>query len=754
MFIMVALLSGYLSTVKGYVKDKKTQKPLEYAVVVIYDTTGKQVKGTYTDENGLFIIKGIKPGSYYLSADYIGYKNAKTKRFKIEGREFFVGIIYLKPEYIKMKEVVVKGRPQKVRREIDRIVVEPSGDIVNSGGTAKDVLKDVPGVKVDINGEVEIKNSKNFTVLINGKPTMMDASEALQEIPASEIKRIEVITNPSAEYDPESNAIVNIILKSQSAQFGRSINIRLGTFDNYGASLLWGVKKGKWSLYLNPLYFTYGQHLLYNMDVVTSGETLNVRDSKATNLDNPASFRIGIVYNLDKNTTFGMEGKIGHYTFQTESRMYTTRSNGNGFFTPLDEKWMSSVYGISFDFNKRLSEDNALNAMLYTGILKSSKDLDNPQFINDSITGGIRTTGNGNRKRIRFDLQYKGKIKGIEYKIGYRYETKDANSTTSLEFYNDTTYQNNLHYRKDVHAGFLKLKGSFSKFGYSVGLRSEYVNRKVDTVHFKKFDLFPSVYISYQLSDFTNISISYSRRIERPDAYSLNPVKVWILPNELHTGNPKLKPQYNHSFEFDLETPLMDNLSFNLMLSYIYKQNYLNTIQEVDSEGNIINREVNLSYRKDIGGNITLGWTPFRFINLNMSPGLWSYKFTKSDRTTIKDIRYEIPVNLQVILPVGAIQIAGIYTGPYQEANTKHDFSFNTQIGLMTRIYDFTIVLGFIDAFQTLKVRSTSTFSGGFREIEFRPDYPTLFLNLRYSKRKIKKVKSTEENYKEDVRGL
>ena len=752
--VILSLLLGYLSTIKGYVKDAETHNPLEYAVVVIYDTTGKQVKGTYTDERGLFIITGIKPGIYYLTADYMGYKKGKTKRFKIEVREFQVGVIYLKPEYIKMKEVVVEGRPEKVRREIDRLVVKPTGDIVNTGGSAKDVLKGVPGITVDINGDVKIKNSKNYTVLINGKPTMMDASEALEEIPASEIERIEVITNPSAEYDPESNAIVNIILKDKGAKYGRSINIRLGTFGNYGASLLWGVEKRKWSFYIHPSYFIYGQQLSYNMNVVTRNETLKVRDSKALNSDNPASVRVGFVYNLDKNTTLGMEGKIGQYIFQTKSEMYCTVSNNSGFYVPLDEKWTSNIHSVSLDFSRKFCKDNSLNAMLYLGRLKSNKDLDNPQIVNDSIIGGTRTIGNGDRKRMRFDMEYTGKMAGVKYKAGYRYEIKDATSTTKLEFYGDTTYQNRLNYVKAIHAGFLKFKSSYNKFGYSVGLRSEYMNRKVDTVHFKRLDLFPSVYVSYKIDDFRNISLSYSRRIERPDAYSLNPVKVWILPNEVHVGNPSLKPQYNHSFELNLETPLRNNLSFNFMLSYIYKHNYLNTIQEVDSEGNIIDREVNFSYRKDLGGNITIGWSPFKFINMNMSPGLWSYKFMKSDKTTVKDMRYEIPVNIQIMLPIGEIQIDGIYSGPYQEATTQYKSRLIAQFGFTTRIYNFTIIFGLLDALHTLKARSISSFSDGFREIEFRPDYPTVFLNLRYSKRKINKARTIEENYKEDVKGL
>ncbi len=752
--VWILIVAGYLSTIKGFVKDSITGKPLEYAVVVVYDTTGKQIQGTYTDEEGLFVIKGIKPGIYYLIADYIGYKKTKTKYLNIHGKIYDVGTIYLKPAYLKMKEVVVKGRPEKINVEVDKIVIRPKGDIISEGGTAKDVLRGVPGVKVGINGEVEIKNSKNYIVLINGKPTMMEPEEALKEIPASEIEKIELITNPGAEYDPESNAIVNIILKGKGTKFGRSINVRLGTNQNYGASVLWGIEKEKTSFYINIPYFKYGEKMLYDMEVVRDTDTMKVFNSSVTNIDNPASLRAGIVYTIDKNSSFGIEGKLGRYIFETRSDMkYTTTDNKN-LHVPLSEKWTSNVYALSLDFTKKLENHNRWDINLYAGNLKSNKDLDNPQIYDDSIIGGTRTQGNGSRKRIRIDVKHQGKIWHLEYKTGYRYEEKNASSTTLNKFYGDTTYETKLAHKRELHAGFIKLNGDYSKLGYSAGVRIEYAKRRIDTIHFKSMDIFPSFYVSYRSGGLNTMTLSYTRRIKRPDAFSLNPVKVWVLPNEAHAGNPNLKPEYINSLEFNFGTIIKTRISLNLTLSYIYKQNYIYTVREVTASGDIISREMNLRYRKDIGGGLVLSWTPVGFANISFTPDVWLYEFINGNKKKVRDIKYEIPVNIQTNLPFGGLQLFAIYTSPYEEEGTRYSSNFITQLAFMTKIHGFTISAGFIDAFHTFKLRSYTDFSDGFRRITARPAYPFIFVDIRFTKNRIKKVKSVKESISSDIKGL
>ncbi len=755
MYLVTVLLLARLCTISGYVADTSTHKPLEYAVVILYDTLNRQVKGTYTDEDGMFVFKNIQPGGYYITADFLGYKRKKTSKFAVKKKEIFLDTIYLSPTYIKMEDIKVGATPEKVERKIDRLVVRPTGDVISRGGTASDVLRGVPGVKVDAGGNVEIKGSKNYTVMINGKPAMMNPDEILRSIPAAEIDHIDIITNPSAEYDPESNAIVNIILKGSKINYGRNINLRVGTYKNYGASLLWGMEKSKWSFYVNPAYYNYGQQLGYHVETLVDTDTILVDDSKVFNYDNPAAFRTGMLHEIDGNTSLGMEASIGKYVFYTKSDMFYRRDSIN-LCTVLDEKWSSQPMNVALSFSKKFTNKNILDILLYGGKLSSSKLLDKPQIKGIDTIGGTKTEGNGKRKTMRFDMKYKWEFKNIGCKAGYRYDMKDAYSTTTFTIYNDTTYTNKLFHRRTIHAGFFKIKGTFRKFSYSGGIRVEFMNRKVDTVNFQTRNIFPSAYISYNIGRFSKVNISYSRRIERPSAYSLNPVRVWVLPNEVHLGNPRLTPQYNHSFELNFDGPFIrKNLSLSLNLSYIYRQNFITTVYETDSGGNVIEKEVNFPFKKDVGGSFTIEWSPFRFLNVRISPELWSYQFNKSMGMVEKDIRYDIPVNLQIVTPIGMFQLFGTYSSAYKDGETKYFRNLITQMAFATRIRNFTVVLTLLDALHTYEMHSFTEFScNGYRDISFRPAYPTLFLSIQYSVNKINRAKTIEEDYKSDIKGM
>ncbi len=747
--IILAFVS--LLGVKGKVLDKETKKPVEYAVVILHDAHGKQVTGTYTDSTGSFFIKKLKPGKYYVVADFIGYRKYRSDTFTLKKGVKDVGKIFLSPAYIKAEPVISKAKSPHIRHEVDRTIVTPSEDIISSGGNASDVLRNVPGVSVSPTGEVLIKNSSNYTVLINNKPTMLPPDQALKEIPASQIEKIEIITNPSAEYDPESNAIINIALKKARFKFGKSFTLRLGTFKNYGASSAWGAERGNFNFYAIGSYFVYTQPLTYSVEILNGDDTLKLDKTNFSTSDMPASARLGVNYSPDENTSLGFEGELGKYRLKYSGDFHYT-GNQIDYFNPIQGDWKSSFYSSSLDFLKKMGSGE-LNISAYYGYLNSEKLNKSPRIEAGDTVSGTQMIGQGTRKRTRMDIRFNGKIGLLSLESGFRYSLKRFKSQTTTLFYSDTSFSNPLSSKREIYAGYGKLKGSRGRWNFGVGLRAEYMKRAVDTVEIVKTDLFPSLYIATEPARFSKLNLSYSRRIRRPAPYSINPVSVWETANELHTGNPHLKPQYNDSYEITFESPIGEKGYLSATGYYTYSKNYINKFESVDTSGVIVKREINFPYRKDAGFNFTFEWKPSRFVKFNITPDFYWYAFKETD-TVIRRFSYKVDAGFSgLVIPVGFIQLYLRYIGPYSEPFGDFEPAFLSQLGYMMKIRSVTVMASFLDVFHTMKMTTKNRERGSFIRKEMTSRYPVISIMLKIEQRRVKQGREVEKELM-DVKGM
>lgn len=237
--------NGNLPTIKitGKIIDSLANQPVEYANIVIYRTKdSSMVTGTISKPDGSFIIEGLRPGRYYIDINFIGYYKKKIGEIKLkpEATSIDMGVINLKRSDITLDEVQVAADRPTIEYKIDKKIINVSQQLTSSGGTAVDVLENAPSVKVDMDGNVTLRGSSNFTVLIDGRPTFLQGSEALEQIPASTIDNIEIITNPSAKYDPEGDAgIINIILKKEKGKgLNGVVNASIGRNNKYRGDFL------------------------------------------------------------------------------------------------------------------------------------------------------------------------------------------------------------------------------------------------------------------------------------------------------------------------------------------------------------------------------------------------------------------------------------------------------------------------------------------------------------------------------------
>ena len=261
--------------ISGNVFDAEYREPISYANIVLYkNEDNSQVTGTITDPNGYFQLTNIQPGIYLVEISFMGFQTHKIENIKISpaDQEFYTGNISLEPIVLEIEGTeIIEERPA-ISYEIDKKVINVSRQTTSVSGSAVDVLENVPSVDVDIEGNVSLRGSENFTVLIDGRPTILDPSDALQQIPASTIEDIEIITNPSARYDPEGmSGIINVIMKKKSMRgISGIVNMNAGLDDKYGGDFLISSRRGIANMFLSVNYRKYAFPGTQKVENITS----------------------------------------------------------------------------------------------------------------------------------------------------------------------------------------------------------------------------------------------------------------------------------------------------------------------------------------------------------------------------------------------------------------------------------------------------------------------------------------------------
>jgi hypothetical protein len=246
-------------TIRGRVVDAVNQAPLEYANIIVFDATGRgQITGTISRKEGHFEITGIRPGTYYLEVKFMGFEASTVEDIGIRPNQpdIDVGTIALRRAVLPMEEIEVSAERPDIVYQIDKKVINVGKQLTTATGTAVDVLENVPSVTVDVDGNVSLRGSTSFTVLLDGRPTVLEPSEVLQQIPASTIDNIEIITNPSARYDPDGvSGIINIVTKKDKLKgVSGTANLNAGPDDRYGGDFLISYRRQKLNMYLGADY--------------------------------------------------------------------------------------------------------------------------------------------------------------------------------------------------------------------------------------------------------------------------------------------------------------------------------------------------------------------------------------------------------------------------------------------------------------------------------------------------------------------
>ena len=373
-------------TLKGMIKDSTTTGGIEYATVGLYSQSDSTlVNGIVTDPSGEFVLKGIPNGVFYLDVNFIGYNKKRIHDITITPQSAMVdmGGISLHPNIIQIGDVQVVAQSNRVEYKIDKKVVNVSQDIASSGGTLVTVLENVPSVQVDVEGNVTLRGSGNFQLLIDGKPSVIQGSEGLQQIPASAVQNLEIITSPSAKYDPDGNAgIINIIMKKQkNLGIGGVINASVGTRDKYTTDFLLNFRQKKVNFFVGAEYANQknynkgeGERRTYERDSLTNdilSTTYQKMNSEGIFTRSSLNLKGGFDYTLSEKSTLSLSAAMNDRSFErnftTKNHWYNDPFIKDSFY--LDQSTgthKSRYYNINLDYMKKYDDKgHSLQASLY-----------------------------------------------------------------------------------------------------------------------------------------------------------------------------------------------------------------------------------------------------------------------------------------------------------------------------------------------------------------------------------------------------
>ncbi|MGV3508203.1 MAG: outer membrane beta-barrel protein, partial [Sphingobacteriaceae bacterium] len=529
------------ATVRGQILDLSTKKPIDFAnIALVNSASGQTTKTAQSDLQGKFTITGITAGSYSLKISFLGYKPFVKDSINVsENVQIDLGqLAMVKNKANVLKEVTIQGQRNAMQLGVDRKVFNVEQSLVSEGGSATDLLANVPTVSVDIDGNVNLRGSGSVRVLIDGKPSAIgggDMATVLQALPASSIETIELITNPSAKYDPEGQTgIINIVLKkNKKVGVNGAVSLSAGTQDNYNINTNLSYRDGNVNVYGN-YSFRYGTRLgggFNNTSFLNNGQTFNTSSGKRSGLGNTA--KVGIDYYINNKTTIGVSANINvrdsedsdeiNYIYQN---YLNTIANGTSFRTSAEEG-EDKGYDLTLDFTRKFKKQGEeLVANFSFG--ESFEDEGESFNQNFNYPGRLNTDSIDRRKNINTEERMSYNIqadytlpfsKQQKFETGYRTtirigddgQVSDQYNPVTTQFERDYSITNDFSSEEIVHAVYANYQNQITKgFGFQAGLRAEqaYLNTEYTGIeegtlkptsakgNLDYFRIYPSVFLT------------------------------------------------------------------------------------------------------------------------------------------------------------------------------------------------------------------------------------------------------------------
>jgi len=733
----------------GKIVDNQTNTPLSYASIRLFKSVDSVfVSGAITGETGSFLVD-IPAGNYYALSEFIGYKSKFSSGLKLTSSNspMDLGIIKLAASARNLEEVTIQAEKSTMELSLDKKIFNVGKDLANAGGTAIDILTNVPSVAVDVEGNISLRGTGNVRILIDGKPSglvSIKGGSGLQQLQGSMIERVEIITNPSARYEAEGmGGIINIVLKKERKEgFNGSFDIITGYPANFGAAANVNYRRKNLNFFINytaSYRNTPGRNYLYQELYRNDSTFIMERDMHSNLKGQNNSARGGIDYYFNPKNVL-----TGSYTWRT--------SKGKRFSTLDYRDYVSNINNLTGitrrTQNETETEPNSEYALTYKKTFdKKGREftadvryLDNwensDQYYRENIfkpDGSPSAIPSILQRAVNFEtekqLLFQGDYvhpfsKDGKLEAGLRSSTRNmTNDYTVTQENNDGGWTqlpnltNDFLYKEKINAAYGIVGSKFRKLSYQVGLRAEWTGvttelRTTKEVNDRNYaNLFPSVHVTYDLAKQNAMQLSFSRRVRRPQYNDLSPFATYSDNRNYWSGNPDLNPEFTNVFEVG-HIKYLEKGSITSSVYYRHTDGKITSIRRVQDNGNSYTRPENLGTEDAYGAEFTGSFAPYQWwkidgsvnffraitdgtgIDANFSSDTYSWFVRTTQRFTL--------------WKTTDLQLRGNYEAPQQTPQGRRKALATLDLAASRDILknNGTLTLSVIDVFNSRKYRS------------------------------------------------
>jgi outer membrane receptor protein involved in Fe transport len=768
-----------IGTIKGTIIEAGSKIALDYANVAVYNQRDSSIAGGVLAGNGgKFIISDLAPGVYYIDAKFIGYDHFQKSDIRVgkEKSDIDLGTIELNPASENLAEAKVYAQDRPIVYQLDKKIIDPSQIATAANGTAVDVLANTPSVSVDIEGNVSLRGSSNFTVLVDGRPTPFTAADALQQIPASTIRNIEIITNPSAKFDPDGNSgIININTK-KTKQKGISGLVN-ATADSYGSltgDLLLNYKTGKFNFFVGGNKANrYGEGQAENLNITYGTDTITTTSSGLNNRGNNSwSAKTGFDYYLNDKNTITFTVNLNGHDRENSGTNHFQESSTSGYLlnslTKSSSKGDETNMAFNIDYKKTFKkEGHELTAFVFYESGNGDELSYFDQFLSDTLLiNGQKNWENGNEKEFRIKADYVYPITAkMKIEAGYQTRLEQETGWNDVHWYNiadnyvpsDTSrYYNNSDFKQNIHSLYATWSNTGTVFGYQLGLRTEFTDWEISysgapkDYMINRWDFFPSLHLSFNLSDKQQFTTSYTRRIQRPRGFFFEPFETWTDAYNVRKGNPAIQPEYIDSYEFGYQLQLTKG--FVSTEIYHRKTNdKIEQIKSVYSDNVMLQTFDNIGKDYSTGVELMLNYKPTKWWSFNLMGNLYRYRIVGNlngkdvDQSSNNwNARLSNTFNLT---KTTKLQVDGMYNSPTTSAQGSRDGFAFTNVAVRQDLFKnkLNVTFSVRDVLNTAKFGFESKGTNFYSKSKFDMKSPVFSLTLSYKINNFKQKRQANE---------
>ncbi|MFC5046723.1 TonB-dependent receptor domain-containing protein [Aquimarina hainanensis] len=730
-----------LGTVKGTVIDSNLKQPIPYATIVVNDSSKKIISGGITTEGGTFVIADIPKGTYTLQVQFIGY-TTYTQEIQItkQNSHLNLGTILLKEQVESLDDVTIVAERTTIEQKIDRKVINVGKDLTTTGGSAAEIMNNIPSVNVDQDGNIALRGNENVRILIDGKPTNISASQLLKQIPSSSIKKIELITNPSAKYNPEGmSGIINIVLhKNSNIGFNGNINMGLKVRKNarFNSNIDLNYRSGKINV-----YGSYGANASKSKNYgFVYKENDNTRQDFLINDNNKSHLlKVGVDYYInDKNTLSVYTNQNiydGKTNVDTEINFLSAPENNIAQILRNNGDNTSASYNLDFKHDFEKEGHNIELEIDYNDYEGESNDA-----FSFNNRGGYVDTIDNDRQNTTINLDYVNPLsETTKLELGYEARIRRTDNQYASTFFPSSKYE----YDRNIHFLYATYGSTFEKWAYQIGARVESYEVEATLNENKVFEddyitVYPSAFISYTPGEKNSYQISYSRRVDRPGLNQVNPIREWSTPRITSLGNPSLDPQFTNSIEANYTRRLnKGSITGGVFYRLVNDEISQTLIKNPEVEDGQILTFANFDNNSAYGIELSSNYRPAKWWNFNASFDLYSQTqkgIVDGKQKEVDAAIYSIRMNNNFKVSKDlTFQLFGFYRGDQEGIQFKTKPFYFVNAGARYNIMKGkgTLSFNYNDVFNTMRFR----FEGEdpYRQNgAFKAETQTIFVGMSY----------------------